>query len=87
MFFLLLALLCLGALLRRLKVRSGAATVDDDNAFENLSASATLGLLALLLGFSFSLALDRFDVRRSMTLQEANAIGTTYLRSQLMDEP
>ncbi len=86
-FVLLIALLFLGAALRRRKVRSAGPPVDDDNTFENLSASATLGLLALLLGFSFALALDRFDVRRSMTLQEANAIGTTYLRSQLMEEP
>lgn len=86
-FLLLIALLFFGAFLRRLKAHSGRDLHDDDNTFENLSASATLGLLALLLGFSFSLALDRFDVRRSMTMQEANAIGSLYLRSQLMDEP
>jgi len=83
-FLLLIALLYVGALLRRRKGRGGE---DEDDMFENLSASAILGLLALLLGFSFALALDRFDLRRSMTLQEANAIGTTYLRSQLMEEP
>jgi hypothetical protein len=37
---------------------------------------AALGLLALLLGFSFSLALSRYEVRRNLVLQEANAIGT-----------
>jgi hypothetical protein len=86
-FLLLVALLFVGAFLRRRKVHAGGPSPNDDNTFENLSASATLGLLALLLGFSFSLALDRFDVRRSMTMQEANAIGTLYLRSQLMEEP
>lgn len=49
--------------------------------------SAVLGLLALLLGFTFSLATDRFDARRLLVLQEANAIGTAYLRSQLLGEP
>jgi hypothetical protein len=38
---------------------------------------AGLGLLALLLGFSFSLALSRFDARRTLVLEEANAIGST----------
>lgn len=39
-------------------------------------AGATLGLLALLLAFSFSLALARFEKRRTMVLEEANAIGS-----------
>jgi hypothetical protein len=44
-------------------------------------------VLALLLGFSFALALGRFDARRSALVREANAIGTTYLRTQLLDAP
>lgn len=39
-------------------------------------AGAALGLLALFLAFSFSLALSRFEGRRAMVLQEANAIGS-----------
>jgi hypothetical protein len=50
-------------------------------------ATAVLGLLALLLGFTFSLALNRYDERRALVVQEANAIGTTWLRVQLLDEP
>jgi len=46
-----------------------------------------LGLLALLIGFTFSLAIDRFETRRALVLEEANAIGTAYLRAQLLDEP
>src|SRR5271170_6025902 len=42
---------------------------------------AVLGLLALLLGFTFSMALGRYEVRQNLVLQEANDIGTTYLRS------
>ena len=45
-----------------------------------------LGLLALLLGFTFSMAVDRFDARRAVVLEEANAIGTAYLRTQVLDE-
>jgi len=40
-------------------------------------AGAALGLLALLLAFSFSLALSRYEARRSVVLEEANAIGST----------
>lgn len=49
--------------------------------------SAALGLLALLLGFTFSMALNRFDTRRDLVVQEANALGTTWLRIQLLNEP
>ncbi len=49
--------------------------------------SAVLGLLALLLGFTFSLALDRYEARREMVVEEANAIGTAWLRTQLLEEP
>jgi len=48
---------------------------------------AVLGLLALILGFSFSVALDRFDSRRLLVLDEANAIRTAYLRSQILQGP
>ena len=37
---------------------------------------AALGLLALLLAFSFSLALSRYEARRNWVLKEANAIGS-----------
>jgi hypothetical protein len=49
--------------------------------------SAALGLLALLLGFTFSMALNRFDTRRDLVVEEANALGTTWLRIQLLNEP
>ena len=47
---------------------------------------ATLGLLALVLAFTFGLAAARFDTRRQVLLDEANAIGTTYLRSGMLPE-
>jgi hypothetical protein len=49
--------------------------------------ASILGLVALVLGFTFSLAASRFDARRMAVLEEANAIGTTYLRAQILDEP
>jgi uncharacterized membrane protein len=46
--------------------------------------TAILGLLALLLGFTFAMALGRYESRRDLVLQEANAIGTAYLRASLL---
>jgi hypothetical protein len=48
---------------------------------------ATLGLLGFLLAFTFGSAAARFDTRRQMLLDEANAIGTTYWRAGLLSEP
>lgn len=48
---------------------------------------AILGLLALLLGFSFAGAASRFMERQDLIIQEANAIGTAYLRADMLDEP
>lgn len=49
--------------------------------------AALLGLLALLLGFAFAMAVSRFDTRKALVLEESNAIGTTYLRARLLPEP
>lgn len=49
--------------------------------------AATLGLLAFMLAFTFGLAASRFDTRRMTVLDEANAIGTTYLRAKMLPEP
>ncbi|MGE0607666.1 MAG: hypothetical protein AB7O62_11275 [Pirellulales bacterium] len=49
--------------------------------------ASILGLLALVLGFTFSMAASRFDAKRQAVLEEANAIGTTYLRARLLPEP
>jgi len=46
-----------------------------------------IGLLALLIGFTFSMALSRFEARRDAVVQEANAIGTTALRARFLPEP
>ena len=48
--------------------------------------AATLGLLAFILAFTFGLAASRFDSRMQVLLDEANAIGTTYLRAGMLPE-
>jgi hypothetical protein len=50
-------------------------------------AAATLGLLAFLLAFMAGLAAERFDNRRALVIEEANAIGTAWLRAGFLDEP
>ena len=49
--------------------------------------SAMLGLLALIIAFTFSMALSRYEARRDAVLNEANSIGTTALRARLLPEP
>lgn len=45
---------------------------------------AVFGLLGLLIGFTFSGALQRFDIRRYFIVEESNAIGTAYLRLDML---
>jgi len=49
--------------------------------------AALLGLVGLILAFGLSLAVGRYEARRAAVVAEANAIGTTYLRAQLIAEP
>ena len=46
--------------------------------------SAALTLLALILAFSFSMAITRYDLRKNYEEAEANAIGTAYVRADLL---
>lgn len=48
--------------------------------------ASILGLLALLLGFTFSMSMQRYDSRSHALIDEVNAIGTTQLRIQLIPE-
>lgn len=52
----------------------------ENNISLGAAVGATLGLLAFLLAFTFGMASSRYDARKQNVLQEANAIGTTYLR-------
>jgi hypothetical protein len=49
--------------------------------------AAMLGVVGLILAFGLSLALSRYEDRRATIVEEANAIGTTYLRAQTLPEP
>jgi hypothetical protein len=49
-----------------------------------LLLAATLTLLGLIIGFSFSMAASRYDQRKNYEEQEANAIGTEYIRADLL---
>src|SRR5215831_276853 len=64
-------------------VRAGGSGGNNISALEQ----SLLGLLALIIGFTFAMALTRFEGRREAVLNEANAIGTTALRARLLPEP
>jgi hypothetical protein len=55
----------------------------NEKAFE-ATHGAIFILAALILGFSFSFASERFDARRLLIVEEANAIGSTYLRASFL---
>src|SRR5215475_4626937 len=46
--------------------------------------TASLTLLGLVIGFTFSMAVSRYDQRKNYEEEEANAIGTEYLRATLL---
>ena len=56
---------------------------EDEQADFGVIQAATLTLLALIIGFSFSMATSRYDVRKSYEQAEANAIGTEWVRAGL----
>ena len=57
---------------------------EDDHEDFVLIVSATLTLLALIIGFSFSMAISRYDQRKNYEESEANAIGTEYVRADFL---
>ena len=67
----------------RIGLRNRAAEESSRAQVSTIQASM-LGILALLLGFTFSLSLQRFDSRSMAVVDEANAIGTAYLRAELL---
>jgi hypothetical protein len=63
------------------KVRQIVATEFEEF---NLVLGATLTLLGLIVGFAFSMAVGRYDQRKNYEEEEANAIGTEYVRADLL---
>ena len=68
----------------RLGVRHQQATAETIQPQTSAIQGSVLGLLALLLGFTFSMSLQRFDARSAAMLDEANAIGTVQTRVSLL---
>ena len=56
----------------------------DEREDLNVVMSAALTLLGLIIGFSFSLAISRYDQRKNLEEAEANAIGTEYIRADFL---
>lgn len=61
-----------------------APSREEEKADFNTILGATLTLLALIIGFSFSMAIDRYDQRVNLEEAEANAIGDEYVRVDLL---
>jgi hypothetical protein len=70
----------LGARFRRKNRISDERNVDD----LKLVLGGTLTLLGLIIGFTFSMAVSRYDQRKNLEEEEANAIGTQYARASLL---
>lgn len=86
-----LALLGFLALAGELGYRLGRRGRETHNEFTRTQIisiqAAILGLLSLLLGFTFAMALSRFEYRKQMVVEESNAIGTAALRAQFLSTP
>ena len=79
-FVALAAAVSLGAALRRIEFKRNPRSTTDASIVQN----ATLTLLALMIGFTFSMSINRYDQRKLYEEAEANAIGTEYLRADLL---
>lgn len=64
--------------------RSGKRATGDAKSQHLTVEAGILGVLGLLLGFTMAMALTRFELRKQLVLQEAQAIGTAYLLTQLL---
>ena len=66
------------------RVRNKRGVADAQRDDMKMVLNAVLVLLALLIGFTFSMAVSRYDERTKLEEEEANAIGTEYLRADLL---
>jgi len=71
----------------RAKRRTRPGSDSIEKADIALILGAGLTLLALLLGFTYAMSEGRYEARRQLVIEEANAIGTTYLRAKTLPEP
>jgi hypothetical protein len=79
-FAVLWAVARLGAVVRNW--RAGITSAEHNDL--DLVRNATFTLLAVILGFSLSMAVSRYDLRKTYEEEEANAIGTEYARLDLL---
>jgi len=63
--------------------KQGAGEIEGSKDF-SIIMSAILTLLSLIIGFSFSMAVNRYDLRKNCEEEEANSIGTEYLRADFL---
>lgn len=70
----------------RIARRSAATAEQGLSTQTNAIQAGILGLLALLLGFSFNMSLQRFDARSTAVIEEANTISTASLRTALLPD-
>lgn len=76
-----------GARLARVIAEKPGHWANLTEAQEGYVVGTVYTLLGLLIGFTFALAVDRYEARRQLVIQDANAIEELYLRAQLLDEP
>lgn len=81
---LFLGMLLLSEIGRRIGLAAQARDPEGLNKGTGAAEAAVFGLLGLLLAFTFSGAASRFEARRHLITEEANAIGTAYLRVALL---
>jgi FtsH-binding integral membrane protein len=83
----MLVVVLLILVLNEVGYRIGRPKADESGDAPSASVqAAAYTLLALLLGFSFSLALNRYDARRTVFREEVGAIRRAYLRAGLLDD-
>ncbi|MEY4270525.1 MAG: hypothetical protein RLZZ58_1741 [Pseudomonadota bacterium] len=70
---------------KRLQERLKPVAPDRDGL--DYVVSSAFALLGLLVAFTFGMALDRYEARRDLVVQEANAIGTAHIRTAFANEP
>src|SRR5262245_46330262 len=81
----LLAALAGHALRRRATRKAGEGSFNDTQ--EGYIVASVVTLLAFMIGFTFAVALDRFEGRRQLVGDDARAIQELYLRAQMLGEP
>ncbi|WP_028218613.1 bestrophin-like domain [Paraburkholderia oxyphila] len=86
LFIALIALLSVAAACGALIMQRVFPLSNDARDNYNVVQGATLTLLALLIGFTLSMAVSRYDQRKNYEEEEANAIGTEYVRADLIGE-